>query len=117
MYLDLVVNSDNTKEIRPVNLKQLGSDSDIEITKAIPGTTDGVTTTIKQKKKTNKCSNKFFNIQNNYHSENYELNEGITEEHEYSNNDIEIDTLENVIGIDHHATVTASRKVYIIERY
>ena len=117
LYLDLAVNSDNTNEIRPVNPQQLDSDSDIEITKVISGTIDGVTTTIIQKKQTDECSNKVSNLENNNHNENYKLNEGITEQHDYSNNDIESDTGENIIDIADHVTITASRKVYINERY
>ena len=117
MDLDLVANSVNTTEIRPVNPKQLDSDSDIEITKVIPGTIDGVTTTIKQKKQTDECSNNVSNLQNNYHSKNYKLNERIKEEHDCSNDDIQSDTGENIIDIDDHVKVTTSRKVYINERY
>lgn len=117
MDLDLVANSVNTTEIRPVNPKQLDSDSDIEITKVIPGTIDGVTTTIKQKKQTDECSNNVSNLQNNYHSKNCKLNERIKEEHDCSNDDIQSDTGENIIDIDYHVIVITSRKVYINERY
>ena len=116
MDLDLVANSVNTTEIRPVNPKQLDSDSHIEITKVIPGTIDGVTTTIKQKKQTYECLNNVSNLQNNYHSENYKLNERIKEEHDCSNDDIQSDTGENIIDIDYHVRVITSRKVYI-KRY
>ena len=115
--LDLVANSVNTTEIRPINPQQLDSDSDIEITKVIPGTIDEVTITIKQKKQTNECSNNVSNLQNNDHSENYKLNERIEEGHDCSNDDIQSDTGENIIDIDDHVKVTTSRKVYINERY
>ena len=78
MHLDLVVNCDNAKEIRPVSPQQLDYNSDIEITKVIPCTINGVTTTIKQKKETDECSNNVSNLQNNYQSEIYKLNERIT---------------------------------------
>ena len=117
MDLDLVANSVNTTEIRPVNPKQLDSDSNIEITKVIPGTINGVTTTIKQKKQTDDCSNNVSNLQNNYHIKNYKLNERIKEEHDCSNDDIQSDTGENIIDIDDHVKVTTSRKVYINELY
>ena len=68
--LDIVANSVNTTEIRPINPQQPDSDSDIEITKVIPGTIDEVTTTIKQKKQTDECSKNVSNLQNNDHSEN-----------------------------------------------
>ena len=115
--LDLIANSVNTTEIRPINPQELDSDYDIEITKVIPGTVDEVTTTIKQKKQTDECSNNVSNLQNNYHSENYKLNERIKEGHDRSNDDIQSDTGENIIDIDDHVKVTTSRKVYINERY
>ena len=115
--LDLIANSVNTTEIRPINPQELDSDYDIEITKVIPGTIDEVTTTIKQKKQTDECSNNVSNLQNNYHSENYKLNERIKEGHDRSNDDIQSDTGENIIDIDDHVKVTTSRKVYINERY
>ena len=117
LHLDLVVNCNNTKEIRPVNPQQLDYNSDIEITKVIPSTINGVTTTIKQKKQTYECSNNVSNLQDNYHSEIHKLNEGITKENDCSNDDIKSDTGENIIDIDDHVTVTASRKMYINERY
>lgn len=100
LHLDLVVNTNNTKEKLPANPQQIDSDSDIEITKVIPGTTDGVTTSVKQEKQTDECSNNVSNVQNNYHSENYTLNEEITNEHEHSNSDNESDNSENIISID-----------------
>ena len=115
--LDLVANSVNTTEIRPINPQQPDSDSDIEITKVIPGTIDEVTTTIKQKKQTDECSNNVSNLQNNDHSENYKLNERIKEGHDCSNDDTQSDTGENIIDIEDHVKVTTSRKVYINERY
>ena len=115
--LDLIANSNNTTEIRPINPQELDSDYDIEITKVIPGTVDEVTTTIKQKKQTDECSNNVSNLQNNYHSENYKLNERIKEGHDRSNDDIQSDTGDNIIDIDDHVKVTTSRKVYINERY
>ena len=117
MGLGLVANSVNTTEIRPINPQELDSDSDIEITKVIPGTIDEVTTTVKQKKQTNECSNNVSNLQNNYHSENYKLNERIKEGHDCSKHDIQFDTGENIIDIDDHVKVTTSKKVYINERY
>lgn len=68
--------------------QQLESKSDIEITKVIPGNTDGVTDSIKYKKQTDEWSKNPSNLQNNYCSENYTWNEEITAEYEYSNNDI-----------------------------
>ena len=115
--LDLVANSVNATEIRPINPQELDSDSDIEITKVIPGTIDEVATAIKQKKQTNECSNNVSNLQNNDHSENCKLNERIKEEHDCNNDDIQSDTGENIIDIDYHVTVITSRKVYINERY
>ena len=115
--LDLVANSVNTTELRPINPQEVDSDSDIEITKVIPGTIDEVTITIKQKKQTDECSNNVSNLQNNYHSENHKLNERIKEGHDCSNDDIQSDTGENIIDIDDHVKVTTSRKVYINERY
>ena len=115
--LDLVASSINTTEIRPINPQQPDSDSDIEITKVIPGTIDEVTTTIKQKKQTDECSNNVSNLQNNDHSENYKLNERIKEGHGCSNDDTQSGTGENIIDIEDHVKVTTSRKVYINERY
>ena len=115
--LDLIANSNNTTEIRPINPQELDSDYDIEITKVIPGTVDEVTTTIKQKKQTDECSNNVSNLQNNYHSENYKLNERIKEGHDRSNDDIQSDNGENIIDIDDHVKVTTIIKVYINERY
>ena len=60
--LDLVANSVNTTEIRPINPRQLDFVSDIEITKVIPGTIDEVTITVKQKKQTDECSNNVSNL-------------------------------------------------------
>ena len=117
LALDLVGNSVNTRETRPINPQQLDSDFDIEIAKVIPGTIEEVTTTIKQKKQSDECSNNVSNLQNNYHSENYKLNERITEGHDCSNDDIQSDTGEIIIDIDDHVKVTTSRKVYINERY